>query len=75
VLRSSPYLREGKATHETEEGPAALASTETKRDRGKVDSDTWLGGALQVDATPRKRRVTPAEGIRIRLQSSDRRRC
>jgi hypothetical protein len=75
VLRSSPYLRGGKATHETQEGPAALASTEKQRDRGEVDSDTWLGGALQVDATPRKRRVTPAEGIRIRLQSSDRRRC
>jgi hypothetical protein len=75
VSRSSPYLREGKATHETQEGPAALASTETKRDRRKVDRDTWLGGALQVDATPRERRVTPAKGIRIQLQSSNRRRC
>jgi hypothetical protein len=75
VSRSSPYLREGKATHGTQEGPAALASTETKRDRGKVDSDTWSGGALQVDAAPRERRVTPAKGISIRFQSSNRRRC
>jgi hypothetical protein len=64
--RSSTSFRDVESTYKIKKGPAALASAAAKRGGKEAHYYTWSGQAVQIDSTPRKRRVTPAAGIHTR---------